>query len=324
MSTGSRFVYPTGKTPEQLFLTLKTLIDTLNRIQSEDATDLSGINDAISAAMVEIGGILSTIEGINSTLSGVGDTLADIEANGGVTDQQAFELSLVTQINTMLGSVGNSVLESIKQSQIAAEATIRALLEGHKNKIAISVEQTARLTDKEAFVAQNTTFTAQLQAALAQISQEIVARSDGDSALASSIDTVTTALNGNIAQVQIIAESVDGIEQKFTVSLNENGQVVGLIGLDGTPAGSTFTVVADKLKAAHPSVNGGDPITFLNIETIAGVPTFVFNGLIKVLSLSSLSANMGTVTAGTIIGLLLRNADNTSYWDLETGDFQIG
>jgi len=298
---GSRFLYPTGKTVEHLYNTLRVLIDTLNREQSSDEVDLDALNAAIAAAQA---------------------TLADIELNGALTAQQAYELSLVTAVDTMLGSVSRLVLDSIKQSQMAAEATIRALLEGRNNKVAIRVEQTARLTESEAFVSQLSSFDAQLGLANGRIDEEITARADGDSALAEVTDTITSALNGNIAQVQIIAASVDGIEQKFSVTLNNNGEVTGIVQLDGTESGSTFTVAANKFLVSLFGTTGGDAVPVFSVQTVNGVPKLAFRGdmyadgsitaqHLNVATLSAIAANLGTVTAG-----LIRNADDTIRFDL--------
>lgn len=291
---GSRFLYPTGKTVEHLYQTLRVLIDTLNREQSGDEVDLDALNEAIHDAQ---------------------NTLNEIEINGALTDQQAYELSLVTAVDTLLGSVSNMVLDSIKRSQEAAEATIRSLLEGKKNAVAIRVEQFARLTEQEAFAAQLSTIEAQLGLAQASITEEITARSNGDSALSQVDQQITTALNGNIAQVQILSQSVDGIEQKFAVTLNSNGQVTGLIQLDGTAVGSAFTVVADKFQIAQPDQTGGAPKTVFSLGNVGGVPTLVFTG------------NMlgdGTITAAklnvaSIATLRISDPANTYYWDFANG-----
>lgn len=291
---GSRFIYPTGKTVEHLYQTLRVLIDTLNREQSGDEVDLEALNAAIATAQA---------------------ALAEIELNGALTEQQAYELSLVTAVDTMLGSISRMVLDSIKQSQLAAEATIRSLLEGQKNKVSIRVEQMARLTDKEAFVSQLSSFQAQLLTALASITEEITARTNADNALAQVDQTITTALNGNIAQVQVIAQSVDGIEQKFAVSLNANGQVVGLVQLDGTPIGTNFTVVADKFQVAQPSTTGGSPKNVFTIGDVGGEPALVFDG--------NMFGN-GTITAeklnaASIATLYISDPGNTYFFDFANG-----
>jgi hypothetical protein len=294
---GSLFPYPRGKTPEQLYETLRVLADRLNQAQGGDATDLTALQASIAEAQGDIADILVTLEGI--------------ETGGALTPQQAFELSLVTAVDTMMGSISKSVLDSIKQSQMAAEATIRALLEGQKNKTSIRVEQIARQTDTESFTSQLSAFEAQLGLALASITEEIIARTDADSALAEVDQTITTALNGNIASVSVLSSSIDGIESKFAVTLNENGQVTGVIQLDGTPMGSTFTVVANMFLVAQPSVSGGAAVPVFSISNVNGVPKLVLRGdmiadggitasKITASSLAAINAVLGDVTTARI------------------------
>jgi hypothetical protein len=257
------FQRPTSKTLDGVFYAVSGLMDTLDRLrqaeQDEDEVDLSAINAAIAAANGQIADLIAALN--------------EIDLNGALTAQQEFELALVTQVDTILGSVSQAVKDSIRRSEESAASVIRGLLRGKKNEVAIRVEQAARLTDREAFVSQNTEFSAQIDLALGRITEETQARADGDNALSSVDQQITTALNGNIAQVEILAESINGIEQKFAVTLNSNGQVTGLIQLDGSPAGSNFTIVADKLLVAQPGVSGGSPVPVFAIQNVGGATT---------------------------------------------------
>jgi hypothetical protein len=308
---GSQFVYPTGKTPEHLYNTLRVLIDTLNRVSTvwSSGGDLSTIEEQIAEIQGEVQEII--------------DALGSFDPEGGLTPQQAFELSLVTAVETMLGSVSNMVKSAYLQSQQAAEAVIRSLLEGKKNSVAIRAEQQARLTEREAFASQIETISAQLGNALADIVTETTARTNADNALAAVDQTLTTALNGNIAQVNILAASIDGIEGRFGVAINTNGQVVGLIQLDGSAAGSNFTVVADKFQVAQPDAAGGTPVPVFTIANVGGSSKLVLRGdmiadgtitatKINVSSISAFTANLGTVTAGK-----MKSADSKFVIDLD-------
>jgi hypothetical protein len=296
---GTQFVFPPGKTPDQLYQTLVVLISTLNRIKTADATDLTAVNQALTDAQQEIS-----------------DLWEVVDAGGvGLTPQQAWELSLVTAVDTMLGSVSNAVLESIKQSQMAAEAVIRSLLEGKKNSVAIRVEQQARLTEREVFASQIETISAQLGNALAAIVTETTARTNADNALAAVDQTLTTALNGNIAQVNILAASIDGIEGRFGVAINTNGQVVGLIQLDGSAAGSNFTVVADKFQVAQPDAAGGTPVPVFTIANVGGTNKLVLRG--DMIADGTLTA--AKLNAASIATLYISDPGNTYYFDFQNG-----
>lgn len=307
MADGSRFVYPTGKTPEQLFFTLRTLIDTLNRMQQSESTDLSAL--------------AAELEDANQQISDLWDAV-NSGGGSGLTPQQLFELSLVTAVDTMLGSVSSLVKDTIKRSNEAAEAAIKATLAGLQNKGEIRVEQVVRKSENEVFVGQLSSFQAALNNTQAAVNNEIIARTNGDSALASDITDLTTTVNGNTAQILLLANSVDGIEARWGVAINMNGQVTGLVQLDGSASGSTFTVVADKLMVAYPDVNGGDPIPVLALEEIDEETVLALNGTlianaivagtVTVNELSAFTANLGTITAGR-----LQSADGLMVIDLD-------
>lgn len=301
MADGSRYVYPSGKTPEQLFLTLRTLIDTLNRQKQSESTDLTEILAALEVSEQQISELWDAVNA----------------GAAGLTPQQIFELSLVTAVDTMLGSVSNLVKDTIKRSNEAAEATIKATLAGLQNKGEIRVEQVVRKSENEVFVRQLESFDATLGNTQGALENEIIARADGDSALASSISTLSTTVGGNTAALILLAESIDGIEGRWGVAINLQGQVTGLVQLDGTASGSAFTVVADKLMVAYPGINGGDPIPVLALEEIDDETVLALNGTlianaiaagaISALELTAVFAHIGS---GYVDGVLQSSPSN--------------
>lgn len=197
----------------------------------------------------------------------------------------------------------------------------------------ISTEQTVRADADAALASQITTLEATLNTDIlaleASVATETTARVAGDGALSSQITTLETTVNGNTASIATTQSSVNGIAAQYGVAINVNGQVVGLIRLDGGVTGSTFTVLADKFIVSNPS-NAAQTAQAFVVGTVGGSATVGINGAlivdgtiaarsIFVDSLSALTANLGTVTAGRI-----QSADGASFWDLSTGDFQIG
>lgn len=322
MVNQSLFQHATSASPQALQLALRSLTDKLNQSiasqQQQAATDLGAVQAQLDALLAQITSATAEITDILSALE-------DIETNGGLTDQQEFLLMLTHEVDGILGSVAQQVRDTITRSQESANAVIKSMLEGRKNAVAIKVEQTARLTDQEAFVQQIATFSAQIGLSLGLVNQEIVARVDGDSANASAIQTVSTALDGNIAQVQVIQSSVNGLNTKFGVALNNNGEVIGLIQLDGTPSGSTFTVLADNFYVGKTGTGGGTPIPIFAIRTVNGVSKIALRGdvyadgdiiarhlaagsvtaaKINVAALDAITGNFGTMTAGRMLSPL--------------------
>ncbi len=211
--------------------------------------------------------------------------------------QTAFELSLVTAVDEQLGSVSHDTQLAIDHIQEASAAAIQALIGQQQAKALVRVETTARET--------------------------------ADSALAQQITTVATALDGNVAAVVVLQESIDGIEARWAVSININGEVTGLVKLDGTAEETTFDVVADKFRVSLPGTAGGGVVPVFQVSNVSGTPRLTLRGdmiadgsiaarAISVTSLSAIVANIGTITAGK-----LQRADGKMVIDLDNKQFKI-
>lgn len=84
----------------------------------------------------------------------------------------------------------------------------------------------------------------------AAVTNESIARTTADSALAQNIQTVTTNLNGFNTTVQTLSESVDGVKGKWGVTINNNGAVTGIELNSGADRKSEFKIQADKFYVA--------------------------------------------------------------------------
>jgi hypothetical protein len=263
---------------------------------------------------------------VSVTTENVGPGAVSIES---LDAQAAFELSLVTRADGALGSLAQGLEEAFRQANLTAENAIRGMIAGRQNKVAILVEQSQRLTDKLAFAQQITTLEAALDDAAAAIQVEQTVRAEADVSLSSQITTVASGVAANTASVVVIQESINGIQARFGVALNVNGQVIGLISLDGSPEGSNFTVVADKFLVALPDVTGGDAVPVFSIQNVNGSAKLALRGdmiadgtiiarHIETTSLSAISANIGEVTAG-----VLRSTDNLMRIDLNAKSISI-
>lgn len=237
-------------------------------------------------------------------------------------DQTRFELSLTTALADVFGSAADDAKRALEWSQQAAEGALRSLSLAMSLETGIRSEQAIRRTETEQLAQQVTTVTAKLDDVAAGVIEEITARATADAALAQSVTAATTRIDEQEATAALILQSIDGLESRIGLSVNANGQVIGLVLLEGTPAGSQFTVVADKFVVAHPTTPGNTIQAFV-IGNIDGTPTVGINGNlvldgtilarhINALTLSAISANLGQITAG-----LLRSADNKMRIDLD-------
>jgi hypothetical protein len=136
-------------------------------------------------------------------------------------------------------------------------------------------------------------------------------------------------VDGQEIAINDISGIVDGVGAQWGVSISVNNHVTGLVRLDSTATTSTFTILADKFVVALPSNPTGVQITAFVAGLVGGVPTVGINGnlivdgtilanAISVATLSAISANVGTVTAG-----LIRSTDSKVQLDLTNGTFSI-
>ena len=122
--------------------------------------------------------------------------------------------------------------------------------------------------------------------------------------------------------------SIEQLEDSYTISVNQNGRVIGSIKLDGSGGTSTFAVLADKFVVINPT-NDANGITAFVVGNVNGTPTVGINGNlivddtilarhIDVSTLSAISANVGTVTAGVV-----QSSNGKVVLDLNNGTFTI-
>lgn len=240
-----------------------------------------------------------------------------------LTAQARFEISLVTQTDAVLGSIAQQISDLRGEAERIAAATLNSLLDANDAKVSIRVEQRQRIDADLALAQQVTT----IQSALtndvsAAIQQEQLARTTADDALARDISTAVTRLDENTAQVTALAQSVNGLSANYTILIDINGRVVGYTQLSGTAEQSEFVVAADFFKVAGTS---GAGVPVFALQTVNGVGRMALRGdmladgtitarALDVSTLSAITANLGTVTAG-----LVRDASNIYNFNVTQG-----
>lgn len=147
----------------------------------------------------------------------------------------------------------------------------------------------------------------------AAVTNESIARTTADSALAQSIQTVTTNMSGFNTTVQTLSETVDGIKGKWSVTINNNGAITGLELNSGADQKSEFKIQADKFYIAPQ--NGSNIVPF----RVEGNKVYMEEAVIKNGSVSQVfttdltGTTLGTLTvsnieAGCAILLIVTNA----------------
>ena len=106
--------------------------------------------------------------------------------------------------------------------------------------------------------------TASLQAL---VTEEQLARIAADAAIALTIDTVETTVDGHTTSIGTISESVDGINGRWGVKINADGYGVGFALIanaakDNTPAASTLLFQVDKFQIVSAGVSAVTPFIY--------------------------------------------------------------
>lgn len=247
--------------------------------------------------------------------------------------QTRFEISLVTEVDSVLGSIADLREELDRRIQNAAQAglegIVRVRVEEGNRKAEVAAERSARITEDEAIAADLLALTATVDDNTAAITAETTARASADSAIAASVTTLSTTVGGHSTSITSLLGSVDGIEARWGIAIDLDGYVIGRVNLDGTNGTSTFDVVADLFRIAQPGVAGGSVVPVFAIGNVDGTPKLALRGdmlvdgailarHIDVLSLSAITADIGEVTAG-----VLRSADNKFVIDLDAKTITI-
>ena len=225
--------------------------------------------------------------------------------------QSRYILSLVTAADEVLGSIPQQIAQQRSELEMLGQAAIQGLQLGNDARAKITVERTERIAAGEVLAQQITTALAQLDGVSAAVQQEITARINADGALAQAIDSVTTIVDDQQLTVQVIQQSIDGIQGRVGLVVNANGHIVGSVLLDGTSSSSTFTVSASSFQVALLDSTAGSAVPVFAISNVNGVPRLtlradmIADGAISarslsVATLSAITANLGTVTAGLI------------------------
>lgn len=252
--------------------------------------------------------------------------------------QSQFELSLATGLGALQGSVGETIDDAYNFSQRAGEQALLALLRAHDTRASIRREEVIRQTSDESLASQLVVVQANIGSTNAAIVAEQEARASADSATASSLQAVTTTVNGQSVTITQLTQSVDGIQGRWGIAIDQNGSVLGLVELSGAQGVSTFTVVADRFvvartqapsSAPYPPPAPGDYIQVFTVGEIEGVSSVgingnaIIDGTVKVRHLDAVTLNAIAASITTLTAVRIQSADNSSYLDFGTGEFQL-
>ena len=286
-------------------------------ITSESASRAS----ADTALSGQITSLTSSVDSNTAAISSEATARADADT--------ALSTSLTSLSSTVSSNTSAISAEAVTRADAdtalsASITTLSASVDG--NASAITAEAGARATADTALAASIASLTSTVDGNTAAITSEAAARASADSAIASDVTSLTTTVGGHTTSLTSLSASVDGIAAQWGVSINVDGNVSGVVRLDGGASGSSFTVLADKFLFVSPT-DSGDVKPVFGAGNINGTPTFgvlgnaIIDGEIlarhiTVDNLAAISGDVGTLTAG-----IIQSPGGEVYWNLTTGVF---
>lgn len=286
-------------------------------------------------------------------LSGGGTYVRAMVRSFGTTVYQ--HVSVVTEDITAAQSVNDAV-----SAQIANEAGVRASADSALTtqynalnsrmgaaEAGITNEANTRATADTANANSINAVTARLnnsastgQTVEARVAGAYTAVANESSARSSAINQVTTNFNGQISGVQTnistINNTINGIQNKWSVTLDANGKMAGIALINGSNSQAEFGVRADRFVFYNASGQGTAPFY------ISGNQTYINNAIIPNASIggakiADLTVGGEKVTANAITGVGVydgylsgyhytsgsyRDLPNTSVW-VSSGQYDV-
>lgn len=140
----------------------------------------------------------------------------------------------------------------------------------------------------------------------AKVRQESIARATEDGALAAQITEVSTEVGDLYATVGILAESVDGVNARFGVSLDVNGYVTGFVQNNDGQFGD-FSILADRFRVVAPGAAALTPFE------VSGGVVRIKEAVIGTLTVNKLQS--GTMTADVELDGSISVGSGKIVWD---------
>ena len=236
--------------------------------------------DMVSANAASLVSLDSEVDGIGSTVAAhsgyitalettVNDPATGVTATSGALTTLTSRVTNTENTNTSQGSAITALESTVNNGTTGVTATASALS-----------TLTTRVTNVEGVntsqASSISTLTSSVASNASAIQSEATTRASADSALSSSVSTLQSTVSGHTTSIQTNASSIDGIQGKYTVKIDNNGYVTGygLISTlnTGTPT-SEFAVVADKFTIAPVATNGDavDGSPFFHLTTMTTV-----------------------------------------------------
>lgn len=319
------FPFPTGQQTGQLYNWATATSATLRRVMQE----LTG------GESIDLTQIQTDVSNLKTQAQDLQDQIDALAMVPDMSPQHAFELSLVTRADEIIGSFAGLRERVQTRLEQNADAAMQAAIQASKANT--GVRTTVRVMNEAnlALAQRVDEVTADLGVTNGNVTQLTQTVADGNSALATQIDTVQSSVAGNTASIQQTIASVNGILTRYALVINAQGEQVGWFKMDGSAQGATAAFNVDFFTIGKAGVAGGNAVQPFTVGIANGVGSTVLRGevvadgsisartiqagavtadKISANSLSAISANAGTLTAG-----LIRDESNLYNFDMTNG-----
>jgi hypothetical protein len=249
---------------------LAALIDDNSALISSEQTARA---DADSAIASDVTSLTATVSGIQTDLNGVE---TEVGANS----------TAVTNLSARVTS-NEGDISSITSDVTSLTATVSGI-------------QTD-LTGVETEVGATST-------AVTNLTARVTSNEGGIASVASDVTSLTTTVGTNTASITAASSSINGLEAKYGVEIDNNGSISGFQLLSGAGSPSAFNVRADQFNLFSSSgVSGGTPFSvFTSSRTIDGVtyPAGTYMDDVYVQNSINVTDKLGNIIfgAGTPLG----------------------
>ena len=247
----------------------------LNEATTRANADTAEVN-ARSAAVAALTDDLNDVSAMVSE-----ETSARVAADLAETNTRSGQIATLTiNLNGEIAAREAAIVAeaSARATAIGAETTARngaisSLRTELNGNIAAAIldEATTRASADAAEVLARTAAVASLSDDISDVSAMVVsettARVNADSALANSISSVSTTVNGHTASITMLSSSIDGVMARWSLNLDSNDHVVGLIGGNNGETGG-FDMVADYFRIWNASGTLGQSVFSFSGDTV--------------------------------------------------------
>lgn len=235
--------------------------------------------------------------------SNIGTSATTVQAtHEDVVEQFVNESLLVPTL--LAGLKGNEAQFNALQSYFDAAAELQSTVDQFQARIAELEEFQQNFSDGTiSYVTQEQLLTAKQESTQAAVDQLNGVYAGPEGAIATAITNLKTSVDDKFSELQITAQTIDGLKSQYTVKIDNNGYVAGF-GLasdssQGVPT-SEFLVLADRFAIAQPNAADGASYPFI-VTTV--------NGQSRI--------SMNSAFINEIVAAILKSPDNKFRIDLQ-------